>query len=48
MLKNRGLTPKIQWEILKGSITPTCFDERYDLCLEEKIRIMLYIDPVIY
>ena len=39
-LKNRGLTPKIQWKFLKRS-----FDGRCNLCLEEKIQIMMYIDP---
>ena len=41
-----GLTPKIQWKILKTSITSSCFDGRCYLCLEEKIQIMLYFDPV--
>ena len=27
------------------SNTPNCFDRRYNLCLEEKIQIMLYPDP---
>ena len=40
-LKIRGLTP-IQWKILKKS-TPCCFDGRWNLCLEEKIQIMMYI-----
>ena len=44
-LKNRGLTPKIQWKILKRSTTRSWFDGRCNLCLEEKIQIMLYIDP---
>ena len=44
-LKNIGLTPKIQWRILKRSTTSSCFDSRCNLCLEEKIQIMLYFDP---
>ena len=40
------LTPKIQWKILKRSTTPSCFDGRCKLYLEEKIQIMLYFDPV--
>ena len=36
-LKNKGLTPEIQWSILKKSNTPKCFDSRCNLCLEEKI-----------
>ena len=28
------------------STTPSCFDGRCNLCLEEKIQIMLYFDPV--
>ena len=44
-LKNKGLTPEIQWSILKKSTTPSCFDGRCNLCLEEKIQIMLYPDP---
>ena len=44
-LKNKGLTPEIQWSILKKSNTPKCFDRRYNLCLEEKIQIMLYPQP---
>ena len=43
-LKNMGLTPKIQWRVLKRSTTPSCFDGRCNLCQEEKIQIMLYID----
>ena len=45
-MKNMGLTPETQWKILKRSITPSYFDSRCNLCLEEKIQIMLYIDPV--
>ena len=44
-LKNKGLTPEIQWSILKKSNTPKCFDSRCNLCLEEKIQIMIYPDP---
>ena len=44
-LKNKGLTPEIQWNILKRSTTLSCFDNRCTLCLEEKIQIMLYPDP---
>ncbi len=44
-LKNEGLTPEIQWSILKKSNTPKCFDSRCNLCLEEKIQIMIYPDP---
>ena len=40
-----GFTPEIQWRILKRSTTPSCFDGRSNLCLEEKIQIMLYFDP---
>ena len=40
-----GLTPKIQWKILKRSTTPSCFDGRCNLCHKEKIQIMLYFDP---
>ena len=35
-LKNKGLTPEIQWSILKKSNTPKYFDSRCSLCLEEK------------
>ena len=35
-LKNKGLTPEIQWSILKKSNTPKCFDSRCNQCLEEK------------
>ena len=35
-LKNKGLTPEIQWSILKNSNTPKCFDGRCNLCLEKK------------
>ena len=44
-LKNKGLIPEIQWSILKKSNTPKCFDSRCNLCLEEKIQIMIYPDP---
>ena len=43
-LKNKGLTPEIQWTILKKLNTPKCFDNRCNLCLEEKIQIMIYPD----
>ena len=43
-LKNKGLPPEIQWSILQKSNTPN-FDSRCNLCLEEKIQIMLYPDP---
>ena len=43
-LKNKGLTPEIQWFILKKSNTLNCFDRRYNLCLEQKIQIMIYPD----
>ena len=42
-LKNKGLTPEIQWSILKKSNTPKCFDS--NLCLEEKIQIMTCAVP---
>ena len=35
-LKYKGLTPEIQWSILKRSNTPKSFDSRCNLCLEEK------------
>ena len=41
-LKNKGLTPEIQWSILKRSNTPKCFNSRCNLCLEEKMHILLY------
>ena len=44
-LKNMGLTPEIRWRILKRSTPPSCFDSRCNLCLEEKIQIMLSFDP---
>ena len=44
-LKNKGLTPEIQWSTLKKSNTPKCFDSRCNMCLEEKIQIMIYPDP---
>ena len=44
-LKNKGLTPKIQWSISKRSNSPKCFDSRCNLCLEEKIQIMIYAYP---
>ena len=40
-----GLTPEIQWRILKRCTTPSCFDGRCNLYLKEKIQIMLYFDP---
>ena len=44
-LKNKGLTPEIEWSILKKSNTPKGFDGRCSLCLEEKIQIMMYQLP---
>ena len=44
-LKNKGLTPEIQWSTLKRSNTLNGFDSRCNFCLEEKIQIMLYPDP---
>ena len=41
-----GLTPKIKWKMLKRSTTPSFFDGRCYLGLEEKIQIMVYFDPV--
>ena len=35
-LKDKGLTPDIQWSILKRCSTPKSFDCRCNLCLEEK------------
>ena len=32
-------------EYIEISTTPSYFDGRYNLCLEEKIQIMLYSDP---
>ena len=46
-LKNKGLTPDIQWSILKRSSTPKSFDSRCNLCLEEKIHIWLFPEPKI-
>ena len=46
-LKNKGLTPDIQWSILKRSSTPKSFDSRCNLCLEEKIHIFLFPEPKI-
>ena len=44
-LKNKGLTPDIQWSILKRSNTPKSFDSRCNLCLEEKMHILLFPEP---
>ena len=44
-LKNKGLIPDIQWSILKRSNTPKSFDSRCNLCLEEKIHILLFPEP---
>ena len=44
-LKVKGLTPEIQWSILKRSSTPKSFDCRCNLCLEEKIHILLFPEP---
>ena len=35
-LKNKDLTPEIQWSILKKSKIPKYFDSRCNLCLEGK------------
>ena len=44
-MKNKGLTPNIQWSILKRSNTPKSFDSRCNLCLEEKMNILLFPEP---
>ena len=44
-LKNKGLTPEIQWSILKRSNTLKSFDNRCNLCFEEKLHILLYSEP---
>ena len=44
-LKDKGLTPDIQWSILKRSSTPKSFDSRCNLCFEEKIHILLFPEP---
>ena len=41
-----GLTPKIQWKISIRSTTPSFFNGNCNIYLEEKIQIMLYLDPV--
>ena len=45
VFENKGLTPVIEWSILKKSNTPNSFDGRCNLCLEEKIQIMMYKLP---
>ena len=47
-LKSKGLTPDIQWSILKRSNAPKSFDSRCNLCLEEKIHILLFPEPKNY
>ena len=44
-LENKGLTREIKWSVLKKSNSPKCFYGRCNLCLEEKIQIMIYPDP---
>ena len=44
-LKNKGLTPEIEWSILRKSNTPNSFNGRCNLCLEEKIYILKYKYP---
>ena len=44
-LKNKGLTPEIKWSILKKSNTPNSFNGRCNLCLEEKIYILIHKWP---
>ena len=44
-LKSKGLIPDIQWSILKRSNSPKSFDSRCNLCLEEKIHILLFPEP---
>ena len=44
-LKNKGLTPEIEWSILIKSNTPNSFSGRCNLCLEEKIYVLLYKWP---
>ena len=44
-LKVKGLTPEIQWSILRRSSTPKSFDSSCNLCLEEKIHILLFPEP---
>ena len=44
-LKNKGLTSDIQWSILKRSYAPKSFDSRCNLCLEEKMHILLFTEP---
>ena len=44
-LKNKGLTPEIEWSILKKSNTPNSFDGRCNLCVEEKIYILIHKWP---
>ena len=44
-LKNKGLTPEIQWSISKRSNTPMSFDSRCNPCLDEKMHILLYPEP---
>ena len=39
------LKTKTYWSILKRSSTPKSFDSRCNLCLEEKIHILLFPEP---
>ena len=44
-LKNKGLTPEIEWSILGKSNTPNSFNGRCNLYLEENIYILKYGYP---
>ena len=44
-LENKGLTPEVEWSILRKSNTPNSFNGRCNLCLKEKIYILKYKRP---
>ena len=47
-LKNKGLTPDIQWSILKRSNTPKSFDSRCNIYIYMCVCICIYIYIYMY
>lgn len=41
-LREKDLSPQIDWEFIGFSQTPSSFKDRCNLCLEEKIRIIKF------
>ena len=44
ILKDQGLIPQIKWKIVRQSSTANSFNDRCNLCINEKISIINFKD----